>query len=351
MKILFIGSSSLASTSSHRAAALTRLGHEVFANDPYDELYFNLKNKWMSIINYRSGYQFIQYFICNWLSTTIKKTSKPELIWIEGGELFGKSALALCKKIGVPVILFNHDDPTGLRDGNRFLTLRKALPLYDLVTAVRDVGKDELLKYCSGKVLKIWMTHDEVFHNPDFIKQPLSSEYISDVCFIGTWMRNEDRDIFLLKLIERGINIAIWGNRWQKSVYWNKLKPFWRGGNLSGKNYVMAINGAKICIGLLSKGNRDMHTTRSMEIPFAGGLLCAERTAEHLKLYSENEEAIFWADADECADKCIDLLANPYKSERIRLGGMRRVRENKVGNENVCQAIILAALPMLKKSK
>jgi hypothetical protein len=102
----------------------------------------------------------------------------------------------------------------------------------------------------------------------------------------------------------------------------------------------MAIKGSKICLGLLSRQNRDLHTTRSMEIPYAGGLLCAERTREHLFLYEEDKEAIFWSDAHECATKCIELLKDEDKRERIRLAGMVRVRINKVGNEDICRQIL-----------
>ena len=40
-----------------------------------------------------------------------------------------------------------------------------------------------------------------------------------------------------------------------------------------------------LCLGLLSKGNRDLQTTRSLENPYAGGPLCAQRTSERLALY------------------------------------------------------------------
>ena len=106
--------------------------------------------------------------------------------------------------------------------------------------------------------------------------------------------------------------------------------------------YVAAIRGAKVCLGLLSKGNRDLHTTRSMEIPYAGGVLCAERTTEHLALYREDEEAVFWTTAEECAEKCLGLLGDDQSRERIRLAGMARVRNNKVGNEDICRQILQA---------
>jgi spore maturation protein CgeB len=134
--------------------------------------------------------------------------------------------------------------------------------------------------------------------------------------------------------------VSIWGGRWQKSPSWNRLKPYFRGGGLGGRDYVAAIQGAKICIGMLSKGNRDLHTQRSLEVPFVGGLFCAERTSEHQKMYQEGVEAVFWSDAIECARVCNELLANDSLRESIRLAGMKRVRLLGVGNEATCETIL-----------
>ncbi len=340
MNILYLAPSY--GTASHRGHALARNGHIVFKHNPYHALNSQLNNYLLRLFHYRTGYQFLQKSVCTWLNGITKASGKIDLIWIDGGELFGAKAVQILKQHNLPLVLFNHDDPTGKRDGQRFASCRSALPYYDVVTAVREDSEVELKILCKGKVLRIWRTYDEIEHQPLPYKK-ITNSFKSDVCFIGTWMRHENRDLFLLDLQSRGLNIAIWGDRWQKSAYWPQLKNHWRGSSLSGQDYVSAIQGAKICLGLLSKGNRDLHTTRSMEIPYAGGLLCAERTLEHLQLYRENEEAVFWSDAQECAEKCLDLLAHPEKRERIRLAGMKRVLANKVGNEDICQQIIDAA--------
>lgn len=162
----------------------------------------------------------------------------------------------------------------------------------------------------------------------------------SEVAFVGTWMRGERRDVFLRELRKKGVPISIWGARWQSSPLWSELKDVWRGPALSGRDYVAAIQGAKVCLGMLSKGNRDEHTTRSLEIPYANGLLCAERTPEHETLFKNNEQAVFWRDADECAQKCLELLGNDTRRAHIRMAGAHRVRELKVGHEDICRQIL-----------
>lgn len=339
--ILFFGNSNSFSTAKHRCDALKRLGFEVILCDPYIQFKNKLSPKYISYFNYITGYSFLQKKMLIWINNILKKyySDKIFFVWIDQGELFGENCINAFKQKQLTVILYNNDDPTGKRDGNRFKMVRKSLKLYDLNVVVRESTKQDFINLGAKKVLRVYMSYDEVAHKP-LEKSKLKKEFQSDVAFIGTWMRHERRDEFLLKIINEGINIAIWGDRWQKSPYWNVLKPFFRGAFLGGKDYIRAIQGAKICLGLLSKGNRDFHTTRSLEIPYAGGLLCAERTSEHLEMYSEWEEAVFWKNAEECVVVCKKLLADDALRDKIRLNGMKRVRRNKVGNEDICKQII-----------
>jgi spore maturation protein CgeB len=99
-----------------------------------------------------------------------------------------------------------------------------------------------------------------------------------------------------------------------------------------------------VCLGLLSKGNRDLHTQRTMEIPFAGGLLCAERTSEHRALYQEGVEAVFWSDARECAERCRELLADGAARADIAKSGRRRCMTNGHLNEPVLSRVLCEAM-------
>jgi spore maturation protein CgeB len=153
-----------------------------------------------------------------------------------------------------------------------------------------------------------------------------------------------ERGPFMVKLREAGVPLSIRGDRWQNSPEWPKLQDAWKGpGTRFDDDYAKAIQCAKICLGLLSKGNRDLHTQRSLEIPYFGGLLCAERTTEHQSLYCEGKEAVFWADAEECASVCLGLLADkPRRREIARRGWVRCIENGKL-NEPVMAKIIAEA--------
>ncbi len=45
-------------------------------------------------------------------------------------------------------------------------------------------------------------------------------------------------------------------------------------------------------------------------------------------MYVDGEEAVFFDDADECADRCLELLKEPERIAAIAAAGRRRVLEN-----------------------
>lgn len=337
MNITYIGNSHPSQTSYHRYTSLQRLGHKVTICDPYKMLEKNLNNPIIARFHYYSGYKFLQKKIINWITNNYV-SFQSDVIWIDNGELFGLDAVTYLKEIGNKVVLYNTDDPTGTRDHGRFKSFLEALPKYDLIVTVREPTFSDLIKLNAKKALKVYRSYDEIAHKepvneiPDYFK--------SDVAFIGTWIRHEKRDSFILALINQGINVSIWGDGWKKAPQWKKLKKHYKGSSLSGLDYVNAIAGAKINLGLLSKGNRDLHTTRSMEIPYAGGLFCAERTTEHQDLYEEGKEAVFWSTTEECIEICKRLLQDSEAREKIRKAGQNKVIQLKLGNEEICKKVL-----------
>ncbi|MFD2284843.1 glycosyltransferase [Pedobacter petrophilus] len=340
LNILYFGDDRHFSTAFHRAKALERIGHKILLyHNPEETLPGYFKSSLMTAVNFRSGYRLVQPAIQSELKKILQSGIKPDVIWVDNGEFFGEKCLRILKQFNCPVILYSIDDPTGKRDGRRFDSFLSAIKLYDLIAVVRKETEDECKLLGAKNVLRVMRSYDEVAHAPYKNADEIPANFKSDVAFIGTWMRNENRDEFLKVLIDAGISVSIWGDRWPKSEHFELLKPFYHGPNLGGKDYIAAIQGAKICLGLLSKGNRDLHTTRSLEVPYAGGMLCAERTSEHTELYDDGKEAVFWNDAHECAALCKKLLAEK-NIETIKNAGMKKVRALKLGNEDICRLIL-----------
>lgn len=342
--ILYIGTENKESTAYHRFEALKRLGHEVTLMDVGKMLSKELKAKLSGFVHYRTGYFLLQGKVNRLLTENLSASIKYDFVWIDSGELFGPKSIDTLKQIlKCPVILYNIDDPTGKRDGSRFRSLIKALPSYDLVAVVRSITAQECRSYGAKKVIEVSRSYDEIAHKPFSSTDDIPEQFRSDVAFIGTWMPKENRDHFLLELIRLAVPLSIWGNRWERSDNYHEISSSIKGQAIYGRDYVAATQGAKLCIGMLSKGNRDLHTTRSLEIPFIGGLFCAQRTSEHMAMFKDGVEAVFWDNPEECARLCHELLNDDLKRESIRTAGMKRVREMQVGNEDICKLILNVA--------
>lgn len=331
MKILYLGEDS--GTCRQRADAMKRLGHDVDLLDPYRAFPDNgLTRRWI----YKTGGLIAAYFVEKWVLRTVAGR-RYDLVWVDGGELISPALVRALRRGFGPVVNYNHDDPFGHRDGRRWRLYLKCVPLYDLLIVVRACNVEEAGKLGARNVTRIFFAADEVAHARREMTADISWE--SDVLFVGTWM--PERGPFMKALVEAGVPLAIYGNDWHKSPEWPQLKRYWRGpGIYDPEDYARAIQSAKICLGLLSKGNRDLHTTRSMEIPYLGGLLVAERTPEHLALYEENKEAVFWADPVECVEKCRMLLGDSERRTRIAQAGRARAIANGNLNEKMLSAVL-----------
>lgn len=339
MNILFLGYT--CGTSKHRADALARLGHEVTVVSPeagmkFGRIWDKLNAITGSVLAERRALRYVTEQIGD---------RKFDMTWVEGGRLVGPELVVhLQQRFGL-VLNFNHDDPFGTRDGNTWRLYRKAVPVYDLVAVVRQENVDEARALGAMRVERVYMSADEVAHAPRSLTEEDDRRWGSDVAFVGTWMPG--RGAFMAGLVERGVPLSIYGNRWKKAPEWPIIQGVWKGaGTTSDEEYARAIQCAKICLGLLSKGNRDLHTTRSMEIPSLGGLLCAERTVEHQQLYCEGEEAVFWSSAEECAQVCHELLGDDAKRQMIASRGHQRCLEN----QHFSQALVAGLIADLFRS-
>ena len=311
MRIAYVGPAF--GTSLHRARALRRLGHAVTIIDPRAWLG---NSRWVDRWLWHTGGAGIGMLIDRPIRRDVLAV-RPHLIWIDQGAFLGRTLLHSLRRSAVPIVNYTIDDPFGRRDHRRFRRYLAALPEVDVLAVVRAPNVAEAAAYGARNVVRIWASADDVAHCPRLLTGGARAQYASEVAFIGTWM--PERGPFLAQLLERGVPLAIWGDRWHKAPEWPQLRRCWRGPGLFDDDaYAAAIQSARVCLGLLSHGNRDLHTTRSMEIPALGGLLCAERTEEHLALYEEGREAVFWSDAEECAALCHDLLSDEHDAASSR---------------------------------
>jgi len=380
--ILYFGCDSLTSTSRHRADALRRLGCQVAVVDPQDLI--GARRKWQTFFDYITGYRLLQRrLLMGLMGSSVLEGLSPDLVWVNGGELIGPLALAWIRKVfQCPIVLYNNDDPTGFRDRCCFSSLNASMRFFDLCVLCRPETALEALAMGAGRVLRVLMSYDEIIHRPAYVATttpataPATAGAVNGigagtgmgdgdgadtgtgiatgagidigagpepvVSFIGTLIAGERRDDFLVELLQAGLPLRLIGNSWQRSRHWPLLRQIHQGPGISGTAYAQALGSAAVTIGLLSHGNRDLITTRSLEAPACGALFCAERTSEHQLLYEQGQEALFWSSTAECIELCQQLLDRPQCGSAIRQAGLQQVRRLGVGNEDICRQILAA---------
>ncbi len=332
MRILYLGR--LSGTCLDRANALRRLGNDLVHIDIRTLM---PKTVWVDRVTWKFGGGWFSPWVNHGLRLRLGDESF-DLAYVDGGEWITRSIIDLLHEHAPLVVNYNIDDPFGPRDGARWKAYRRNAWRYDLCVVMRDENVREAKAFGIRNVLRVYRSADEVSHAPRPLDPTDHERWKADVLFLGTWF--PERGPFLLELVKRGVPLTIRGHKWQKAPEWGQLKPYWKGGSLFGEDYARAIQCAKINLGLLSKANRDLHTTRSLEVPALGGLLCAQRTSEHVAMYKEGREAIFWNDADECAQVCNDVLCSEDLRRRIAAAGHARIRQNGHYNETILSEIL-----------
>jgi len=332
LRILYLGAAD--GTCLDRANAYRRLGHEVTHLTPRDML---LPSPWIDRVIWRLG----GAVVAPWVGQTLRRELMGrsfDLCHVDNGECITPSLVAQLRRSCGSVINYNIDDPFGPRDRRRFSAYRAAVQHYDMVVVIRALNVPEARQLGARRVLCVHRSADEVSHAPLTMSAAELAGWSSEVLFLGTWM--PERGPFLAELLRLGVPLTIRGARWQQAPEWPQLAAACKGGPVFGSDYAKAIQGARINLGLLSRGNRDLHTTRSLEIPALGALLCAERTGEHEAMYTDGVEAVFWSSAAECAQACKMLLADAPRRAAIASAGRRRVQANGHFNEAILTRIL-----------
>lgn len=332
LNILYLGP--ISGTCLDRANALRRLGHQVTHLDLRTLL---PKTSWIDKVTWHLGGNLLAPLLIPNLRKALKD-QQYDLCWVDGGEWVTPKVIKLLRQHAPKIASYSIDDPLGPRDGPRFKAYRQGLPAYDLNAVVRNENVAEAYALGALEVLRIYRSADEESHAPRKLSERDHQAWDAEVLFLGTWF--PERGPFLLDLISQGVPLTIQGSGWHKAPEWPQLKAYWRGGSIAGDDYAKAIQCAKVNLGMVSKENRDLHTTRSLEIPALGGLLCAERTIEHTQMYEEGKEALFWNDAAECAAMCKLALADEARRQVLAKAGQRRLNRNGHFNQKQMQLII-----------
>jgi len=251
-----------------------------------------------------------------------------DVLWIDKGLTITAETLRAVRvrQPACRILGFSPDDM--YQRHNQSPQFRRHLPLYDLFFTTKTFGVAELRTIGCPRVAFHDNGYDPDTHRPLSLSAAERAGYGGPVGFIGSWEPQRARSIE--RLAAAGVAVRLWGVRWARACAPHpNLRIESR--ELLGLDYARGLNSFDINLCFLRKLNRDRQTTRSVEIPACGAFMLAERTDEHLALFTEGVEAEFFGCDDELIDKVRFYLAHPEVRRRIAAAGLERCRAGRYG--------------------
>ena len=213
---------------------------------------------------------------------------------------------------------------------NTSIYLNSSLKYFDYIftTKEKNIGAEFSERYFVGKDFLIEPTFCNLIYkfDPDAIKRKKTYRY--DISFIGTYER--ERADYIEYLARHGYKVYIWGNGWKAT----------RHSNIAineaayDENYISIAMDSKINLCFLRKKNRDTITSRSIEIPAAGGFMLAQDTERHRNLLGEKVCGFF--DSKKSLLKQVDcFLKNEDLRRSVAENGYRHIHSSGLSHSDL----------------
>ena len=272
------------------------------------------------------------------LLNQLKQKEYDLILVVKGNTLFPntiKSIKKLYKK--TKIINWSLDDMYAKHNRSRYYT--RGIKYYDLVVTSKsyNCNNKELPSLGVKDILFLYQAFDKNIHKPCQKCEDVRENH--DVIFIG--YAEKERFQYMNYLAYHGVEIHIYGSGWNKPQFQNHHKNIHlHFETLLNKQYSDAISCSKVALCFLRKINRDLHTSRSIEIPACRTLMIAERTDEHNNLFIEDKEAVYFSSKEELLEKVKFFTENDMKREIIAMNGYKKCLDQDYSYHNMAKKIL-----------
>lgn len=321
-RLLYCGEAAPGTTSEMRMRALGELGFDVTPIPPWPFAPTRTVQRLMAVsFKLRHPIDFV-----NANARIVALGASHDVVWIDKGITIRRTTLRSLRMSnpGIKIIGYSPDNMAERPfNSAHFLS---ALPEYDVFITTKSYGVAELGALGSRKTVFCENAFDPCTHKPASAAGGLVGAPTIDVGFVGTYER--DRADAILAACRNGITIDVFGNGWealQSPIPETlRLHP-----SVNGPAYASTLASCRIALCFLRRLSRDLQTTRSVEIPACGTFMLAERTDEHLGLFTEGAEAAYFSSSGEMIEKIRHYLADDRARSRIAQAGYARTRTSR----------------------
>lgn len=323
LAILYIGTRS--GTCLQRARALSELGHTVVHIPSNIPRLWRLPCQIDPIYNlYRVANRIRRapdFYGANVRALWAASRRTFDVVWVDKGLWISPGTLDQLRALQPRARFVTYSPDDMLNPANQSPRYLRSIGRYDLHITTKSYNVAELEQLGAKEVLFVDNAFDPAIHRPIELSQEDEARFAAEVGFIGYF--EQERAELMYRLAVAGIPVTVRGPNWR---LFKKSHPLLEviDTYVGDDDYARVLSATKINLGFLRKGNRDLQTTRSVEIPACRAFMLAERTAEHRRLFEEGKEAEFFASFEELLAKCRHYLAHDLERRKIAAAGYRR---------------------------
>ena len=345
MKLLYCGELWEGSTALQRAQAFARQsGVQVSVLDVVSGER-DREPTWYERARWKIGWP-VDAVNCNARLLKMVEKTRPDVVFVDNVKVISQSTVRQLKSLGAMPVYFSPDDIIAPHNMKR--TLRQTISDWAIMFTTKRVNVDELRDLGASRTVLVGNAYDAQIHKPlQFIEHDCYFEAF-DAVFIGAFEQERCRQINLLA--KAGVRVAVYGaysgiiaTAWRRSLHHSVVLR----SAAFGKDYQMCLHHGKVALGFLRKINRDVITTRSIEIPAMARPMVAEKTDAHDEHFVDGlEYAGFSTDKGLVSSVC-ELLEDDSRRLEIGQAGRRRCLMSGYSSDHRAQEMLTAMREVL----
>jgi hypothetical protein len=336
LRVLYVGPLWKGSTALHRMVAIRELGHDVTPFDTSSKTEGRARpNVFVRVVR-RLGRATFEANLNRRLVEAVM-AAPFEVLWIDKGLFLSPTTLRIVKATQPKCLVVGYSPDDMINPANQTAAFLQALSLYDLYFTTKSFGVSELRSLGCHNVHFVGNGFDPAIHAPLAVTSQSRLTLGGPVGFIGAWEIERAKSVEFLA--RNGVEVRVWGDGWNGRA--NNMphlrvesRALWE------HDYARALCAFDINLCFLRKANRDLQTTRSVEIPACGSFMLAERTSEHTALFDEDKEAAFFSSDSELLEKVNYYLSHPQERLAVAQAGRERCLTSGYSNTDRMRAML-----------
>jgi hypothetical protein len=265
-----------------------------------------------------------------------------EMVFVTGNApVAGSTLRELKERVGAVLVNYATDDPFNRLVCPRWVVAN--IPFYDLYVCTKRAIMDDVRAAGCRQVAFVPFGYDPSLHFPDNFGSAGEFEGFScDAVFVGGGDR--DRYPYFEALVRAipDLRLHLYGGYWDG----NPTLARHDRGLARGRDYRLALRGAKIAPCLVRRSNRDGHVMRTFEVPACGAFMLAERTTEHQEFFREGEEVGYFSSPAELVEKVRYYLNHDNERQRMTEAAYRKVTSGNHTYAHRLEQILELAVPL-----